>query len=112
VHVLSPARVAGEALAAAGVAAGGARVIALTIGDQYLTLLWIIIVAIVGGIVWLIRLEGTTKNNTRDVERLQKDFDGGMGRIASAIRETETRTTARLERIEGYLMAAQNGHDR
>lgn len=110
--MLSPARVAGEALAAAGVAAGGARVIAITIGDQYLTLLWIVIVAMVGGIVWLIRLEGTTKANTRDIERMQRDFNGGIGRISQEVKDSELRLQARLERMESYLLSGGSRVDR
>ena len=86
--------------------------IAITIGDQYLTLLWVIIVAIVGGIVWLIRLEGTTKANTRDIERMQRDFNGGIGRISQEVKDSELRLQARLERMESYLLSGGSRADR
>lgn len=106
--MMSAARVLGEAFAAAGTV-----VVALTIADEHISLLWAVIVAFVMVIVWLVRVEARTAWNTRDVERLERDFNGAVGRISSEIRDSESRISAsmgrRMDRLESLFLHDPNG---
>ena len=69
---------------------------------------WPLILAILGLIIWLVRLEGLAKQNTKDLDRMQTQHESLSLRhesLDSKVVEQLAQVREALARIEGYIRA-------
>lgn len=57
--------------------------------EAFLIKFWGVIVACIGFVVWLVRLEGKANTNVKDIQRLEKRQDEDRHAITETLREIQ-----------------------
>lgn len=68
--------------------------------------MWVVLLSVVGGIVWLVRLESLVKYNKEQTQTLRDDFEDQRSRdetVTAKIMEQLSKVRESLARLEGAI---------
>jgi len=76
----------------------------MEIALDYLIRLWPVAVAFVGLIAWLVKVDGRTMQNAKNLERVEKEGVEEMARLESRIDRRRTEDMARIDQSLSTIM--------